>query len=74
MNAEIYELDITTVLDILKFYIKSKYTTNKEAAEAFNVSPQFLCDVLHGRKPPPKAILRLIGVRVRTCKKYYIES
>lgn len=50
------------VLDKLRGKLKP-YGQQKEAASALGVSPQYLSDVLSGKRDPGPAILKALGLR-----------
>ena len=65
------EISQGMVLDTLKMRVRA-FGTQKEAAKAMGISPQYLGDMLNQKRGPSAALLEWAGVRVST--RFYADA
>lgn len=58
-NENPIEVEYPILMGYLRGYIK-QYPNQAEAAKAIGISPQYLCDILLGRRPPAKKVLKAL--------------
>lgn len=51
---------------IYRLAIRCEQSTQRAVAKDFGISPQYLSDILKGRRPLPNAVALKMGYRVRT--------
>lgn len=61
-NTENLVLDEAGVTGLLNRQVRL-WGSNKAAAEALGISPQYLCDAIAGRRKPDALLLQALGYR-----------